>query len=266
MSGNHQDRLRYRRATLPTLPVIQDVKEPTSDVQDFCEALFGVSEDQNPFAQLQVRSSDGNFYEEIEKRGKPILYERNIRRPAARRGSLNDVGKSETKKNTPLQTRRIKSKSQRLSGKTKERATNAYNYSPEVIDLTTEEDVEKVALKFFSQEMRIDNETLENTLERIYGSDNLDWDCKCLEFSQVGNCNQAFSSSKTNHILPDINTNNISNKANADHAQKNNSSVKLPSIFQAFYSDPVRLKLKDKDEQRRMESRFDYRRKRHSIS
>lgn len=265
MSNSH-DRLRFRRATLPTLPVIQDVKEPTSgsDVQDFCEALFGAVEDDNLEAYLQVRNSSSTFYDGPEK-WQPTAYKETMRRPTTkRRGSVgSEISQLERKKNTTVETRRTKRKPTDRSGRQKEETTNVWSCSPEVIDLTKEEDVKKVALDFFSQEMKIDDETLEKTLERIYEGDDLDWECKCLEFSQVGNCKPAFAPirSRPQHAaLPDINVNKINDET--DVAKKTRTQVKLPSIFQVLYSRPVQLKIAKEDVG---SEHCNHRKKRHSI-
>lgn len=264
MPNTYYDRLQARRGSVPLLPAIKDENETENNIQDFCEALFGTTDGPEFADHPKVRCFEGAFNEDSEKHLGITQTNSGLGGKARfnwRRGSdgVFSLGKKQnTSKHKPRRSKQKPANRNSLPGQTNER-NNSWNDCPEIIDLTTEEDVQKLALEFFSQQMKMDNETLEKTLERIYGG--ADLESKCIEFAQVGNCKPVFQQSKWQTSLPAIGVSKADNKEDV----KKNETMKLPSIFQVFYSNPVGPKILQKDSTK-LKSSFNYQRKRYSYS
>ncbi|KAK3728172.1 hypothetical protein QZH41_006803 [Actinostola sp. cb2023] len=233
-AGYNRRNLLRRASTQSSLPPIQDEHEPQSKIQDFCKDLNIVTIE-NTLGPLEVQST---YNGRRHSQGSSNLNKRKIRYAG-------------------IATRKNKSKAARiqsLSGRTKPKI-NVWNYHPELIDLTLVEHAEKLALKLFNKELKMNDETLEKTLERIYGGKDLH--TRCFEFSQVGNC-EPFAPKQDDKMKVKIALPSIaeSKGSKTDYTRKKDN-INLPSIFEVSYSSPVRVQAIRKNNSK-LQSSFTY--------
>lgn len=226
-----------RKLSLQHLPPIKDETEP-GKIQDFCELLNLPLKDKSE-GLLEVRASNNQGLEQLIEAGRKRITSSNISRK--KHGSADLVSRKARAKFVGGR------RSFSLSGRTKQfPIDNGWNYKPKLIDLSVPEDVEKLAMDLFTYGLQADGESLEKTMERIYGGEDAD---RCFEFTQVGNCGP-FSQQKLKgfdqRTFPDIagsKERETSSKYMARVERK--PKIHLPSIFEVFYSRPLTLQAKN---------------------
>lgn len=236
MNYNHYNWKRAKFA-LQQLPSIRDENEP-GRIQDFCDLLNLPTSEDTVAGPLEVRSSNNEGLGQLfEGRRRTTSFNLG-RKKLSSADQLSRLGRSKF-----IDGRRSFS----LSGRTKKfPRENEWNYKPKLIDLSVLEDVEKLALDFFTNGLQADGETLEKTMERIYGGEDAD---RCFEFTQVGNCGP-FSSQKVkvikNRTLPEIAASKEREIFEKNmRRMKRKPKIHLPSIFEVSYSRPLSLQTKN---------------------
>jgi hypothetical protein len=219
-----------RRLPVQHLPSIKDEDIPNK-IQDFYEALNLPTSNDKSLGPLEVRAWNNVYREQnLEERKRTL----NRTSPFSFNRRIHGSAGLSSRKNIPSYRR-----SYSLSGRKREPRENAWNYRQEIIDLSVVEDVEKLALKLFTKELKEEGETLEKTIERIYGGVDAD---RCVEFTSVGNCGPFSTQQKVNVFktmtLPDI-AKSKEAPVNNGRGRDRNPKIELPSIFEVFYSSPV---------------------------